>query len=466
MRIGSLDFKGIRGLAAALAFLFATTNARADSTKPDISFDVFGSLPQGPNLFGDLGGLRTALGKDGITLNLTETSEVLGNVTGGVNHGADYDGLTTATLQVDSKAAFGFDGGQFNASALQIHGRNLSTDNLGVLQFVSGIEADRAARLWEIWWDQKFGEHFDVKVGQQSLDTEFMTNPSGQYFINAAFGWPELATADMPGGGPAYPLSALGVRGRAAFGAVTVLAGLYNGSPAPHPGGDPQTSDPYGLSFPLDGGVLAIAEAQYSVGDSGDAKALSGVYKVGFWYDSERFNDLRYDSSGLPLGNPANPQAPLTHQGDYGVYAVAEQMIWRGSEAERTLSAFVRPMFTPLRDRNLVAFSANGGLALKDPLPCRKNDTAAIGFAYAHVSAAVTGYSLDAATYNPAVYTPRRGDEIAIEATYQYQATPWWQLQPDLQYVVNPGGGIADPDAPTRRIGNEWVVGLRTNITF
>ena len=466
MRFAVRELSRRRAGAVALAFLLTTMSARADSTTPGNSFDVFGSLPQTPNLFGDLGGLRTALGKDGITLNLTETSEVLGNLTGGVRRGADYDGLTTATIQLDSKAAFGFDGGQFNVSALQIHGRNLSTDNLGVLQFVSGIEADPATRLWEIWWDQKFGEHVDVKVGQQSLDTEFMTNPSGGYFLNSAFGWPALPTADMPGGGPAYPLSSLGARGRAQFGAVTVLAGLYNGNPAPRPGGDPQLSDPYGLSFPLNGGVLGIVEAQYSVGDSKDAKALTGVYKVGAWYDSERFNDLRYNSLGLPLGNPANAQAPLSHQGDYSIYGVAEQMIWRGSETEQTLSAFLRPMFTPLQDRNLVAFSANGGLALKDPLPGRKNDTAAIGFAYAHVSAGAVGYSVDAATYNPAVYTPKRSDEIAIEATYQYQATPWWQLQPDLQYVVNPGAGLADPDAPTRRIGNEWVVGLRTNITF
>ena len=366
MRFAIRELSGKRAVAAALAFWLATLGARADSTTPDNSSDVFGSLPQTPSLFGDLGGLRTVLGKYGLTLSLTETSEVLGNLTGGARRGADYDGLTTATLQLDSKAAFGFDGGQFNVSALQIHGRNLSTDNLSVLQFVSGIEADPATRLWEIWWDQKFGEHFDVKVGQQSLDTEFMTNPSGGYFLNAAFGWPELPSADMPGGGPVYPLSVLGVRGRAQFGAASVLAGLYNGSPAPHPGGDPQLSDPYGVSFPLNGGVLAIAEAQYSVGDSRDAKALTGVYKIGAWCDSKIFDDLRNNSQGLPIGNPTNAQTPQSHRGDYAVYAVAEQMIWRGSETERTLSAFLRPVFTPLQDRNLVAFSVNGGLA---PIP-------------------------------------------------------------------------------------------------
>jgi hypothetical protein len=43
---------------------------------------------------------------------------------------------------------------------------------------------------------------------------------------------------------------------------------------------------------------------------------------------------------------------------------------------------------------------------------------------------------------------------------------PWWQLQPDVQYVFNPGGGIVSPNNPRQSIKNEWVIGLCTNITF
>ena len=59
-----------------------------------------------------------------------------------------------------------------------------------------------------------FDDKFDVKIGQQSLDQEFMVSQNASYFINTMFGWPMLPSADLPGGGPAYPLSALGVRGR------------------------------------------------------------------------------------------------------------------------------------------------------------------------------------------------------------------------------------------------------------
>ena len=168
-------------------------------------------------LFGNMGGLRPFLAQYGISIALQETSEVLGNVSGGIHKGADYDGLTQMLMQLDTRRAFDWYGGTFNVSALQIHGRNLSADNLGTLQTASGIESDRATRLWELWYDQKIPRgrpRADIKVGQQSLDQEFMVTQNGLLFVNTMFGWPMVPSADLPGGGPAYPLSALGVRGR------------------------------------------------------------------------------------------------------------------------------------------------------------------------------------------------------------------------------------------------------------
>src|SRR5208283_5510913 len=98
----------------------------------------------------------TFLSRYGMSFALQETSEILGNVSGGVKQGYAYDGLTQMVLQGDTQRAFGWYGGTFNASALQIHGRSLSADNLGTLQTASGIEGDRATRLWELWYDQKF----------------------------------------------------------------------------------------------------------------------------------------------------------------------------------------------------------------------------------------------------------------------------------------------------------------------
>jgi porin len=452
------------------------TTADATSAPAPAAAGPFGFLStasHSSNLLGDMWGLRTLLSKYGMSLSIVENSEGFGNLSGGVRQGFEYNGLTTATLQMDTQRAFGLNGGTFNASALEIHGGNLSASNLYNLQTVSGIEADRAIRLWELWYQQKFGDAFDIKIGQQSIDQEFMVSQNSGYFINTMTGWPMLPSADMPGGGPAYPLSALGIRAREHIGdSFTLLAGVFNGSPSPTNVGDPQLADPYGVSFPLNGGVLAIAELQFQYPGSGTlAKAdedepLARTYKIGVWYDSESFPDQRYDNTGLSLGNPASTGIPASHRGDYAFYAVADQMIWRSEDPDRNISAFVRPMFTPLQDRNLISFSVNAGLTMHEPFFGRDDDTAGIGMGVARVSNSVSGFDADTAFYNPTVYSPVRHTETFLEATYQYEVMPWWQVQPDIQYIFNPGAGIANPYDPSQKLKNEFVVGLRTNVTF
>ncbi len=432
-------------------------DARATPAPPVRATGPLGGLARRDTLLGSLGGVRPALARYGVSLAASETSEVLGNATGGIRRGAAYDGLLLMDLQVDTQRAFDLYGGTLNASALQIHGDDLSATNLGTLQTASGIEADQASRLWEVWYDQQIGHDgtLDVKIGQQSLDQEYMVSQNALLFVNTMFGWPMLPSADLPGGGPAYPLSALGVRARAKVNdSVTVLGGVYNGSPdTAYAAGDSQRLDPSGLTFPLGGGALAIAEVQYAYPGlgalvyPGRRAPLSGTYKLGLWYDAERFSDL---ATGA------------THRGNYAFYAVADQMVYQSSrEANRTLNAFTRLMGTPLGDRNLIAFSGNLGLTLHEPIEFRYGDTLGIGLGYAKVGAAAARSDIDAATRANAV-RPVRNGETFVELTYQYQLFPWIALQPDFQYTLHPGAGVLDPSAPTQRIGNEAVFGLRT----
>jgi porin len=438
-------------------------------------FGFMNNLTRSNFLLGDLWGLRTVLSRYGMALAVQETSEVLGNATGGVRQGTGYDGLTQMILQLDTQRAFGLYGGLANVSALYVHGSNLSAENLATLQTASGIEADRSLRLWELWYQQKFLDEarLDVKVGQQSLDQEFMVSNNALYFVNTMFGWPMLPSADLPGGGPAYPLSALGVRARwRPINQLTFLAGVFNGSPVSNGNGDPQQQNPSGTSFPTHGGKLAIAEMQYSYPALGNVVyldepvALARTYRLGIWYDTENFADQRFDDMGLSLANPASDGNPRVHRGNYAIYAVADQMVWiYDQDANRNLSVFGRVMGTPEADRNLVTLSMNAGFVLRQPLRYRNDDTFGVGMGYAKVSDRASGLDVDTATANGAFF-PIRRSETFIEATYQYQATPWWQVQPDLQYVFNPGGGVLNPNNPNERVGNEFVLGVRTNILF
>ena len=428
---------------------------------------------QSQNLLGDMWGLRPALGKYGVTLSIVENVETFGNLTGGVRQGFDVNGLTTVTMQMDTQKAFGLSGGLFNVSGLQIWGGDLSATNLLNLQTTSDIAAPVGVRLWELWYQQKFGDKFDIKIAEQSLDEEHIISPSSYIFLNGVSGWPALPAVDLPGGGPAYPLAGLGVRGRLqATDNVTLLAGLFNGSPIPKNSPNSPLSNPYGVSFPLNTGVLAIAELQFMFPGSGAAEAngespLPGAYKIGAWYDSYNFDDQQYDTMGVPLASPASNGIPATHHGNYSIYGVMDQMIWRSKDdSNRNLNFFIRPMFTPLQDRNLISFSVNTGLTLHGPFPGRDNDTFGVEMGIARASNSASGYDRDLEFYDPSVYTPVRSSETFLEATYQVQVTPWWQIQPDVQYICNPGAGIANPNDPTQKIKNELVIGLRTNITF
>ena len=444
-------------------------------------FDGFVSdLNRSSFLLGDLFGLRTTLSKYGASLAIQETSEVLGNATGGSRRGAEYDGLTQAIFQVNTQRAFGWYGGLLNVSALQIHGRNLSADHLGTIQTASGIEADRATRLWELWYDQKFldEDRADIKLGLISADQEFIVSPNALYFVNTMFGWPALPSYDLPGGGPAYPLSAPAVRLRwRPVDPVNILVGVFNGSPTSKNAGDSQKINPSGTSFPTNGGTLTFVEFQYtypSLGSMvmpGAGAPLGHTYKVGAWYDSERFADERFDDQGAPLASLASDGQPRSHRGQYSFYAVADQMLWRQlDDPNRSISVFARAMGSPQADRNFLTFSANLGVVYHDPVANRPDDTVALGMGYAKVSRRVTAADRDAATAaqltDPGVYAPARHDETYIEATYQYQLRPWWQVQPDIQYTFDPGGGVADPRNPQQRLKNEAVFGVRTNVLF
>jgi len=434
-------------------------------------------------LLGDMWGLRRDLSQHGITLVIQETSEALGNLTGGTHKSLDYDGLTQAVLQVNSQRAFGYYGGTFNVSALQLHGLNLSQRNLGSLQTASGIESNRATRLWEMWYDQKLlpEDRLDIRLGQQSLDQEWMVSPNALMFVNTMFGWPMLPSADLPGGGPAYPLATPGIRLRyRPVNALAIQLGAFSSSPftmsnarAQALGADAQALNSSGTSFPVfRHGALLLAELQYTTPALGGMVApgarppLASTYRLGVWYDTEQFADVRYGGDGLPLADPASNGSQRLHRGNMSIYGVMDKMIWRSSkDPNRTLNLFGRAMGTPFSDRNLVDFSANLGLVLKDPFPYRTMDSLGIGMGFTHVSARQAAADADVATYT-GTYNPRRTSETYVEMTYQRQMAPWLQLQPDIQYVFHPGGGVADPNADGRLVGNELVVGLRTNILF
>lgn len=429
------------------------------------------SLWQQPTLLGDMGGLRTVLGNYGMTLSLSDSENLLGNYTGGTKKGTTMQGVTTGVLELDTAKAFGWQGGTFHVSGLQIHGRALTPSYLDNLQAANGNEAENTTRLWELWYDQAFDYNLaDLKIGQQSIDNEFMISKYSGLFVNTMAGWPLIPSDDLYGGGPAYPLSSLGARIQfKPSDNQDILAGVFNDNPG---GGsfsdDAQHLDLHGTKFNFNTGALFIAEYQYSVNQPvvGDMvtnpnqpQGLPGTYKIGFWYDTGFFPDQRYGTDGLSLADAASNGQPIMHHGDYSFYAVADQTIWQSSaDAARNLNLFGRIMGSPDK-QNMISFFFNGGITMAAPLPGRENDQMGMDFGIGKVSSRLAG--LDRDSGNKAQTT-----EELVELTYQAQVTPWLVLQPDVQYVFNPGAGILDPSDPTHNLRNELVAGARFITTF
>lgn len=314
----------------------------------------------------------------------------------------------------------------------------------------------------------------DVKVGQQSLDQEFIGSSYSGLFINTAMGWPLVPSVGLYAGGPAYPLSSLGVRLRAQpFSNVTVLGGVFNDNPPGGPFSDDSQvrgASQSGTRFNTNTGALFIGEVQYAINqpalgdiDRGQPQGLPGTYKLGGWYDTGKFYDQRYGVDGLSLSDPDSSGFPRTRRHNWSIYGIVDQMVWRPNPDEaRAVGVFARVMGAP-GDRNLANFSANAGITLKAPFESRDGDSVGLGFGFAKVSPSVIRADQDATRFGA---FPVRGSETFLELTYQAQLAPWWVVQPDFQYVWTPAGGVPNPNNAAKRIGNAAVFGIRTNVTF
>ena len=149
------------------------------------------------------------------------------------------------------------------------------------------------------------------------------------------------------------------------------------------------------------------------------------------------------------------------------MYGIIDQMVWKkpGGKDEG-IGLFLQVMGAP-DEFNVSNLFVEAGANWKGPFAGRENDIFGLGVSYLGIGSALRAYSRDVVFYT-GTGTVYSSNETVIEATYQYQVAPWWQLQPDLQYVVHPGGHAPLPGDPaqSRTIRNATVLGLRTTITF
>ena len=424
-----------------------------------------------PPEIGGFFGLRKALADRGFQFGFTYIGEALANLRGGATRtGAIYEGRLEMVLDGDLEKAIGIPGLTMHINAFQIHGRGLSTYNIGNLMPISNIEATHATRLFEAWLQQEFlGGKASVRFGQLAADQEFVTTSWGGLFINGTFGWPTITAANLPSGGPAYPLATPGVRVKLDPTAnLSLLAAVFNGDPAgpanPFNNPNPQARNNNGVKFRLSDRPFVIAEAQGKYEIAG----LAGTAKLGGWTHFGRFADQRFGVDRLSLADPTGVGVAIQHRGNLGIYGVFDQQIYKlpSGEADKGVGVFLRASVSP-SDRNLVGFYMDGGVNFTGVIPGRPDDSFGVAVGHAQISSAARGLDFDTNFFN-ATFGPVRSSETTIEATYLFKVIDGWTLQPNFQYVIRPAGGIPDPRDPLglQRVGNAVVAGLRSTIKY
>jgi porin len=427
-----------------------------------------GDLSTRDSLTGNWGGKRSSLEDSGILLGADSIDEVLGNVSGGTRTGAIYEGRLELLATLNLEKLIGWDGATFHVNAYQIRGRGLSVNDLNNnLATASNIEAARSTRLFDLWVEQVlFQGMVSVRAGQIAADDEFFTSQYAASFINATFGWPALMSANLPSGGPAYPLATPGLRVSVApTNELAFSAAVLNGDPAGAGPGDPELRDASGTAFRLDDGAFAIGEASYAINQQKGASGLPATFKLGAWYHTGKFADQRFDDAGLPLAAPSNSGIPATHRSDYGVYAVIDQSVWSDPDnADRNIGVFFRTGGSP-PDRNEISVYADAGVNFKGLVASRTDDVFGLAAAVSRIGNRARALDADIRRFG-GLDTPIRDSESVIEMTYRYQVTPWWSVQPDVQFIRHPNGGVSLPADPVRPIPDAVLFGMRSAVLF
>ncbi len=451
--------RGWRRLLAAGLMLAAAPMAAAAEPCDGIPVpSIATSLPAR----GDPTGMRKWLSEHGITYAVFYTSEALGNVSGGIRQGALYGGKLETAVSANLEKLIGWQGLSFFSNAFQIHRTSGPRDqHFTSMITISNIEAFSSTRLSELWFEQKlFDDRFSIRIGQLTTDAEFFISEYSRMFISSD--WPTIIGANIPSGGPAYPLATPGVRWKFDPNAHwSMLVGLYNGDP-----GDQAFVNRTGTNFRVNDPPLLMGEIQHRYNQEKDSRGLAGIVRLGGWHHFGKFDDLRFDHAGFSLAHPLSSGIARQFRGSSGIYGIIDQQLYRpeGGGPDSGISVFSRISATP-SDRNLINFFLDGGVVFAGMIPHRPDDRFGASFIYARISDWARALDRDLVAFT-GVAQPIRAYELTVELSYQAQIKPGWTMQPVFQYIVHPGGHVPDPIAPSATIKSGALLGVRSTVAF
>ena len=332
-------------------------------------------------------------------------SEVVSNFSGGLQSGSGLNAVATAGYNLDG-ARLGLSGSQFTLSAMALHTAQVREKYVGSITNPTGLEGefDRGV-LDNLWWQQAWLSRDDfslsTRLGLYALEDLFLTSESAAQLANSSFGMdPTLsenfAVSTFPKNGSGLTVE-LGNAAEMENASIGLRYGLIQGEVTEQ-------------SKPFDNGALHIAELNLRPGEG-------TLLKIGGW--------TRHVSGETGLR---------------GAYLSAEQRLL--ADESSSLDGFMRSSYVDFSEAaddspRVKSFSAIG-LNYAAPFTARPKDVLTLAYGYLGLESAAEF----------------KGDESFVEISYIFNLARGIYLQPDLQYIQNPGG-LYD---------NAWVGILRLHI--
>jgi porin len=382
-----------------------------------------------------------------VTPLLIYDGELISNVAGGLQRGTTYEGVAQAQFTFNFRRIFGWRGASGFFFIAGLHGGQ-PEPLVGDIQGVSDLEGQPMLRVQELWIQQNaIGNRVSLLAGRYDVNSEFYLSRSGELFLNSSFGMGAEFGLSGFDGPSSFPNTALGARlaTKPTPNSIWRFA-VVDAVPFDRPNGGIHP-------FATEDGVLLVSEVgllsredttngprrrRFLIG-RGHTRLYTAKVAIGGWYYTARFPDL---SDTLANGQP------VLRRGSRGAYLIVDETVLSGRNNPRALSVFFQ---AGLGDRrvNQIGSYTGGGLTFQAPFLSRPKDEIGLGVAAAHVGAhwVRSPESLGLAD-----------GETAIELTYAAQLSESFALQPDVQYIKNPGA--------TRAVKNALVLGLRAEVTW
>ena len=414
----------------------------------------------GNALTGDWWGVRNFLDDSGVELSASYTNNIAGNPVGGMTQSFAYADNFSFGMQLDFEKLIKWQGLTLTVSALDRNGSNLSARNIGNQFTVQQVYGTETVVFYALVLEQRLLEDkLGIKLGRFSTGDDFASSPLYWLYMNNGIdGNPQALPVNTAF--TSYPASVWGARLRVdpspewfAMGGIYQATSLnlyrdhgldwsINNSDGVlmigQVGWTPEFfKKPAAASKPSDGKSLAEGKTVRPVSPDAGMQGLPGHYWFGAYYSPWQF---------------AQFGSTETASNSYGFYWHADQMVWQeepGSDQGLTLwSAFV---LSPQQNISKLPFQVNSGIVYKGLVPARDHDTTMLGFVYGNFSDDYAGTVAATGAGTPSY-------EIALEAGYRIQVTKFAYIQPNVQWIINPGG--------TGNIPNALVLGAQMNVTF